>query len=166
MAKQEYLIVVHDADGLDCYSEKRSASSGEAAIKYFAMDVLNFKGAGLKLFLEENHRKKMVSTMFYKRSDRYRMQDIHETLQATKIMGNTIPGYLDKYHEQPELPPIKMEPMPEQPKRASFPVKNIPISTENMENKTERDLPDWEKRVLYYARLEHRVEDDEYDYNK
>jgi len=168
---RDFLIVVrrYSDSEENCYSQHHVASSMDDAIRWFAKQ----RGFNLNWFLDENGReenckKKMVYAMPYWR-DPKKMAKVNAIKRETETSGNKLPGYLDKYR-QPEPPsnyPIEL--MPEQPKRASFPVKDIPIPTKNVENETERDLPDtkkdlsdFAKRVLYYANLEHTEKKDDY----
>ena len=167
MPKRDFLIVVreHPDSEENCYSQHHVAYSMDDAITWFAKQR-DIKGGNLNRFLDNNGRKKnckkkMVYALPYHRDEK-KMKRVYEVRRETAALGNKLPGYLDEYR-QPEPPANypEMEPVAEQQPRRNFPVKNIPIPTKN----TERDLPDWEKRVLYYAKLEHRGEDDE-DYNK
>lgn len=165
MPKRDFLIVVreHPDSEENCYSKHHVDNSIDDAIVWFARQ--HGLGGNLNRFLDENGReknckKKMVYAMPYWR-DQKKMAKVNAIKRETVASGNKLPGYLDEYR-QPEPPANypEMEPVTEQQPRRNFPVKNIPIPTKN----TERDLPDWEKRVLYYAKLEHRGENDE-DYN-
>lgn len=175
MAKRDYLIVVREHPNSDenCYSQHHAAYSINDAILWFAKQR-DIKGGNLNRFLDENGRKKgckkkMVFALPYW-NDHEKMKEINAIKRETAAAGNRLPGYLDKYRQQLEPPPDdpetnhpKMKSTPEQLRRP-LPV-NTPIKSE--EGKTEKKgLTDFAKKLLYYARLEHRGEGDDDDNNK
>jgi len=176
MAKRDYLIVVREYPDSDenCYSQHHAAHSIDGAIVWFAIEH-GIKGSNLNRFLNDNGReknckKKMVYAMPYWR-DPKKMGKINAIRRATAELGNKLPAYLDKYRQQLEPPPNhpetnrpEMKSIPEQPRRP-LPV-NTPMRSGDIKAEKEKNLSDFAKKLLYYAKLEHRGEGDDEDYNK